>query len=190
MVNLQRYEQQMRQEAAVRYRTAAETAKKVVLDCRAKRLSGELKTHKASADCSNPILIQAYEDAVFPHMDLIRLMAAARAVGAEKIDRGEITEAESQLQLTELETRVRNEIQRRELAVANARSQAATAAAAQSQAAAAHSQAAAANTANLLLGLSALQASSAPRPIGSHPISPPVITNCRYIGATLNCVSQ
>jgi hypothetical protein len=128
-------------------------------DCRQKRLNGELKTFVASVQCSNPRIIAAYQNANYPNMDLVELVTASRLAGAEKIDRGEITEAEFQLQLAELGTRVASEEERR-----RANHQAAAAQTLQAQAA-------------MLQGLSAFQVTN-PSP-GITCTTFDNVTNCR-----------
>ncbi len=71
-------------------------------ECRAKRLSGELKTFVASAQCSNPRIMQAYGAANYRYMDLIATFTAKRLQIAQKIDRSEITEAQAQFENTKL----------------------------------------------------------------------------------------
>jgi hypothetical protein len=66
-------------------------------ECRAKRLRGELPTHVASVQCSNPTMITAFNEAHYRYMDLIEFFAAKRLELAAKIDRGELTEQQAQL---------------------------------------------------------------------------------------------
>jgi hypothetical protein len=143
------YQQQVEQKKAD-FKAAAENFKVAAEDCKQKRLSGELKTYVESVQCSNPALISSYRNAGYPYMDLIELLAASRLVGAERIDKHEMTEAELQLQMAELNSRVTAEAQRRTLAMMNANSQS-MAAHAQAQSAQAQS------TAVMLQGLSAFQ---------------------------------
>jgi hypothetical protein len=70
----------------------AETA---MYECRAKRLSGEIKTHAGSAQCSNPLIMRAYSAANYRYMDLIAQWTAKRIQIADKIDRRELTEAQA-----------------------------------------------------------------------------------------------
>jgi hypothetical protein len=51
-----------------------------------------------------------------PNMDVLNLWLAARLVGAENVDKGKITEAEYQLQLAELNSRITDEKRRRSFA--------------------------------------------------------------------------
>lgn len=66
-------------------------------ECRAKRLRGDLPTHAASVQCSNPTMIAAFNEAHYRYMDLIEFFAAKRLELAAKIDRGELTEQQAQL---------------------------------------------------------------------------------------------
>jgi hypothetical protein len=118
------------------------------LECNEKRKRGELKSFKASVECSNPKIYAAWKEVGDPNLDLLNLWLAARLVGAENVDKGKITEAEYQLQLAELNSRITNEKRRRSFANAQVASQVQ---AAQAQSAAA-----------LLQGLAALQSSSRP----------------------------
>lgn len=68
-------------------------------DCRAKRLRGELPSHAASAQCANPPMLQAFSAAHYRYMDLIQFFAAKRVEFATKIDRGELTEQQGQVEI-------------------------------------------------------------------------------------------
>ena len=70
-------------------------------ECRAKRLSGQLPSHAASAQCANPPMLQAFNAAHYRYMDLIQFFAAKRLELATKIDRGEITEQQGQVETQE-----------------------------------------------------------------------------------------
>jgi hypothetical protein len=89
-------------------------------ECQESRLRGEIKTHKESVECSNPKIFAAWQQAQYPYMDLVQLQLSARLVGAENLDKKKITEAEFQLQLAELQTRIAAEEQRRRVEVSNA----------------------------------------------------------------------
>ncbi len=83
-------------------RMAFKETQTAINECRAKRLSGELKTFVASAQCSNPRIMQAYGAANYRYMDLIATFTAKRLQIAQKIDRSEITEAQAQFENTKL----------------------------------------------------------------------------------------
>jgi hypothetical protein len=150
-------------------------------ECNAKRLHGELKSYKASVECSNPKIFAAYREAGDPNLDLLNVYLAARLVGVENVDKKRVTEAEYKLQLAELESRLTKERQRRALAVADLEIKRAQAAAETAQAAQAQSNAA------LLLGLAALQSANRPASQPSQlamPSPPPRVlnTNCQTYG--------
>jgi hypothetical protein len=67
-------------------------------ECRNKRLSGELPSHAASVQCANPPMLQAFNAAHYRYMDLIQFFAAKRLEMATKIDRGEMTEQQGQVE--------------------------------------------------------------------------------------------
>lgn len=73
-----------------------------ILECRAKRLNGELKTYLASAQCANPRIMQAFSGTHYRYMDLIALFTAKRAVVAERMDRNELTEIQAQAENTRI----------------------------------------------------------------------------------------
>jgi hypothetical protein len=77
---------------------AAQVTMEVNGECRTKRLRGELPTHLASAQCSNPTMIAAFQEARYRYMDLIEFFAGKRLEVAAKIDRGELTEQQAQLE--------------------------------------------------------------------------------------------
>jgi hypothetical protein len=118
------------------------TAEAAVAECNEKRKRGELKSLKATVECSNPKVYAAWKEAGDPNLDLLNVLLAARLVGAENVDRGRITEAEYQLQLAQLNARITEEKRRRILADAQT------------------SQAL--STAALLQGLAALQSANRP----------------------------
>jgi hypothetical protein len=76
---------------------AAQVTVQATNECRAKRLRGELPTHVVSVQCSNPTIITAFQEAHYRYMDLIQFFAAKRLELAAKIDRGELTEQQAQL---------------------------------------------------------------------------------------------
>ena len=143
--------------AEIEFRCGAPTtiAEAAILECKEKRLRGELKTFRASVECSNPKVYAAWKDAGDPNLDLLSVLLAARLVGAENVDKGKITEAEYQLQLAELNSRLNGERRRRNLANADVQMR-------QAQVTA-HAQAAQAqSSAALLQGLAAFQSANRP----------------------------
>lgn len=71
-------------------------------ECKAKRLSGQLPSHAASVQCANPAMLQAFSAAHYRYMDLIEFFAAKRLEVATKIDRGELTEQQGQIETQRL----------------------------------------------------------------------------------------
>ena len=135
-----------------------------IAECRQKRLEKEINGFKASAECSNPKIIAAWQEAQFPYMDLIFVFTAARVVGGENVDKGKITEAELNLELAELNSRIVAEEQRRNLAKSNAQ-------AAQMQA-----------TGSLVQGLGALQSAQVVNRPAVLPTPQQRTINCNSIG--------
>jgi Transglycosylase SLT domain len=88
------YCRRAREHLSVQGRVPWVTALSAVKECKAKRLSGELKTYVQSAMCSNPGVVQAFSAVNYKHMDLIQGFAAKRLELAEKLDRRQITEAQ------------------------------------------------------------------------------------------------
>jgi hypothetical protein len=80
-----------------------------VKECKVRRLGGELKTFVQSAMCSNPGIVQAFSAVNFKHMDLIQAFTAKRLELAEKLDLGQITEAQSERELSDFSNRIRKE---------------------------------------------------------------------------------
>jgi hypothetical protein len=120
-----------------------------VSECNEKRKRGEL------IECSNPRIYAAWKEAGDPNLDLLNVLLAARPVGAEIVDKGKVTEAQYQLQLAELNTRLNDERRRRNFANAEMQMRQ-TQVSAEAQAAQAQSAAA------LMQGLAALQSSNRP----------------------------
>ena len=81
--------------------------------CDERRRSGEFTTLTQVERCVGPRVTAGYEEAHYPYMDLSRFAEAARLAGAEKVDSGEITEAEYDRQRLLLRDRLASEINRR-----------------------------------------------------------------------------
>jgi len=99
--------------AARRQQEAFEEAARIASDCRAKRVSGELKGHVASAQCSNDRIRQVIAASGFPHMDLIDLDLAYRMAVARRIDEGTLSEDDAKLLYAEVRAALSSEVQRR-----------------------------------------------------------------------------
>ena len=80
---------------------AAAQSQAAMAECRNRRLSGELKSYMASAQCSNPTIIEAYQRAEYRYMDLIVSYTAKRLELAEATDQGRLTEAQEVSELSQ-----------------------------------------------------------------------------------------
>jgi hypothetical protein len=83
-------------------------------ECRAKRLSGELKTYLESVECSNPRIVEAWSAANYQYMDLVNSFAAKRLELARRVDRGELSEEQNQRQIADFYSRLQAEERRRD----------------------------------------------------------------------------
>lgn len=109
--------------AGLRIREAAIEANRINLDCRAQKLQGKLATWVEAVNCGNDRIRQVMQASGYPHMDLVNLLLAHRILLAERMDAGQLTEAEATVQLAELGTRITAEEQARALAASHAQSQ-------------------------------------------------------------------
>jgi len=73
-----------------------------ITECRNKRIDGTLKTFVASAQCSNPRIVQAFSKANYRYMDLIAAFNAKRLQISERVDRKQLTEADAQVETQKL----------------------------------------------------------------------------------------
>src|SRR5512136_1331378 len=89
--------QNVQREQEGRVAVMHEKEKGILAECELKRLNGELKTYVASTECSNPVIIQAHQEAGDPAMNLIYLVTAYRLAIAERIDKHALSEAEANL---------------------------------------------------------------------------------------------
>jgi hypothetical protein len=92
---------------------AGEEMRGIRAQCEARRRNGELTSVTAVERCAEPDVIAAYRNADYPYMDLIRFAEAARLAGAEKVDKGEISERDYERQRGKLRGRLADEIDRR-----------------------------------------------------------------------------
>jgi hypothetical protein len=76
-------------------------ARSADVECRNMRLSGQLLTYEASAQCSNPRIVEAFRKSGYRYMDLIVSLTAKRLELAEAMDQGRLTEAQVASQLTQ-----------------------------------------------------------------------------------------
>lgn len=86
-----------------------EQIKLATTECRQKRLNRNLKSYVESVRCSNPVILEAHQEAGDPNMDLIQLLCAYRMAVAELEDKGKLTEAEGNVAIEELVLRVSQE---------------------------------------------------------------------------------
>jgi hypothetical protein len=73
-----------------------------ITECRNKRIDGTLKTFVASAQCSNPRIVQAFSKANYRYMDLIAAFNAKRLQISERVDRNQLSEADAQIETQKL----------------------------------------------------------------------------------------
>jgi hypothetical protein len=93
---------------------ASQAAISAANECRAKRLSGELKTYVESVECSNPRIVEAWSAANYKYMDLVKSFAAKRLELARRVDRGELSEEQNQRQIADFYSRLQGEERRRD----------------------------------------------------------------------------
>jgi hypothetical protein len=93
--------------------TPIEKSRLAIAECRERRLKRELSSYKESAECSNPKIFAAWQEANYPHMDLITEWLDAREAASEKVDQKVITPKEFERQMDELTVRLTAEEQRR-----------------------------------------------------------------------------
>ena len=88
-------------------------SKEAIESCRERRLRGEIKTYKQSAQCSNPQIYAAWQAANYPHMDLITAWLSARESESEKVDLKQITPEQFERDMDALTLRLTAEERRR-----------------------------------------------------------------------------
>ena len=92
-------------------------AQAISAECHEKRLSAQLKGFADAARCSNDRMRQIWADAGFPYMDLVDLMAADHLAIAERMDKGELSVAEANVQMAELGEAQRRDAEVRQTAI-------------------------------------------------------------------------
>jgi hypothetical protein len=75
----------------------------------------DVRTYVESAACSNARVLAVWQDADYPYMDLLHLVAEARLAGARRVDAGAISADQYQAQLADLARRVALEAALREV---------------------------------------------------------------------------
>ncbi|HXQ51689.1 MAG TPA: hypothetical protein VN802_11390 [Stellaceae bacterium] len=93
---------------------AQEKSRDLLARCEALREAGRLKTHVEVVDCALQRVIDTWTAAGYPFMDLVYVWIQARRNGADRIDRGQATEAEVERQLAQLDARIDDEEKRRQ----------------------------------------------------------------------------
>jgi hypothetical protein len=83
-------------------------------ECRAKRLRGELPSHAASIQCANAPMLAAFSEVHYRYMDLIQMFAAKRLELASRIDHGELTEQQGQIEIQNAYANVQEAERRRD----------------------------------------------------------------------------
>jgi len=95
-----------------------ETEKSTLAECELKRINGTLKTYTESAQCSNPVIIKAHEQAGDPGMNFVYLLTAYRLAVAERLDKGILGQTEANLMLAQLVSRINAERLQRDISAA------------------------------------------------------------------------
>ena len=70
-------------------------ARAAIIECRNKRLAGELQNYLASAICSNSQIIRVYQQSGYRYMDLIYALTAKRSEVSMALDNQKITESQA-----------------------------------------------------------------------------------------------
>ena len=99
---------------AQRQQEVFKQTKAISAECHEKRLSGQLRGFADTARCSDDRMRQVWADAGFPYIDLVDLIATHHLALAERMDKGELSVAEANMQMAKLGVRVVNEAQRRD----------------------------------------------------------------------------
>jgi hypothetical protein len=97
-----------------------ERSRAAIEDCRARRLRGEIKTYRQSAQCSNPQIFAAWKAANYPHMDLITAWLDLRESESEKVDQKVLAPEQFEREMDALTIRLTSEERRRRAGLVNA----------------------------------------------------------------------
>lgn len=108
--------QSIQKEQEAKLAVMHEKEKSILAECELKRLGGEFKTYTESTQCSNPVIIQAHQETGDPAMNLVYLLTAYRLAIAQRIDKGALSEAEGNLMLAQLVSRINTERLQRDMA--------------------------------------------------------------------------
>lgn len=86
-----------------------EKLKGYTVECEQQKSNGLLQTNMEVAECTNEKVLNAFIEIDYPYMDLVQLYNAYRLAVAEKVDEGEITEAEGNLMMAEIRQKIASE---------------------------------------------------------------------------------
>jgi hypothetical protein len=90
-----------------------EKGRAAIAECRRRRLNRELATYRESAECSRPAVFAAWQQAHYPHMDLITAWLSARELASGRVDQNTIQPLEFERQMAEITNRLTAEERRR-----------------------------------------------------------------------------
>jgi hypothetical protein len=96
-----------------RVAAAHDDANAAFAQCERLRQAGRYTTYRAAVECAVPKVVDAYQAAAYPYPDLVILRINARRLGADRVDAGQVTQAQYEHDVAELETRVLSEEARR-----------------------------------------------------------------------------
>ncbi len=99
-----------------RQKQAQNEAVRIIEECKAQRLAGELDSFVAEHGCAKDRVRAVLAEAAYPDMDLVDLSWAHRRVLAKRVDADELSEEEFELQLAEYRAWINTEIVRRNAA--------------------------------------------------------------------------
>jgi hypothetical protein len=109
--------------AAQRQRELVVAMRSIDADCQQRRASGEITTSVGFVQCGQDRIRQAMVESGYPYMDLVDLIGAYRMALAVRVDKGEMSKEEGNLQLAELRTRIATEEHQRTTLSAQAQAQ-------------------------------------------------------------------
>jgi hypothetical protein len=92
---------------------AKDTANAAYAHCEELRQIGQLRNHVAVVECAAKPILDAYNAAGYPFMDLVYTSIQARRIGAERLDNEDVTEAQYQQDSAVLDQRIAAEEKRR-----------------------------------------------------------------------------
>ena len=99
--------------SASRQEEADAKAQAAYANCEQLRSIGRLKNHRAAVQCAARTVLDAYDGAGYPFMDLVYVSLQARELGAERVDAGDVSDDQYRRDVTELDARIAAEDARR-----------------------------------------------------------------------------